>query len=118
MRHQPESEHIHDQAEEARFEERLDKAYRHGEPEPTKAPEPIDLAATKFPTHVQFVAPIREGYLEQRVTHFFVYYTDALTAASAWSDFWTTVTHDLYEYETRRAVSGGIEVVLNPLFGA
>jgi hypothetical protein len=118
MKDQPESEHIYDQAEQARFEERIDLWERHAEPAPNPAPVPVDLNAVNFPAHIRFVAPAREGYVPQYVTHFFTYYSDALVAASAWADFWTAVTHDLYEYETRRTVSFGTEVVLNPLFGA
>lgn len=118
MRYQPESEHIHEQAEDARFEERLDKIYRHGEPESAKAPVILDLAAEKYPLSLNFVSPPREGWNRQFVGHFFMYYTDALAAVAAWSDFWTTTTCDMYETEIRRGDSGFAEVILKPLFGA
>ena len=114
----PESEIVARQTDGAAFDDRIDKWRRHGEPEAAKAPVILDLAAEKYPLSLNFVSPAREGWNRQFVGHFFMYYTDAVAAVAAWSDFWTTVTHDLYETEIRRGDSGFAEVVLKPLFGA
>lgn len=105
------------QAEGAALDDRIEKWERHSEPVSYK-PKPADLASLKFPRHVAFMAPAREGYVESGVTHFFNQYADAAVAASAWCDFWTSVTGDLYEPAAQIAVSGRAEVILNPLFGA